>query len=76
MAIKVLHQVSILLLALRIRLLRAHPLRKSALGIMTSFPNSFESHFYPLSSSDKTNYVMSFSISKRRPGCLDRSLLH
>lgn len=33
--------------------------------IMTSCLNPPESHFHPLSSSDKANYMMSFSISKR-----------
>ena len=73
--IKVLHQVYVLLLAPRIRLLSAQSPWESALGIMTSCLNSSESHFQPLGSSDKTNYMTSFSISERRPGCLGRSLL-
>ena len=73
--IKVLHKVYVLLLAPTIRLLSAQSPWESALGIMTSCLNSSESHFQPLGSSDKTNYMTSFSISERRPGCLCRSLL-
>ena len=73
--IKALHQFYVLLLAPRIRLLSTQLPWQSALGKMTSGLNSSESHFHPLSSSDKTNYMMSFSISKRRQGNLHRSLL-